>query len=118
MKSSDERSGPYLDRSGSKLGGAYALSSMRRDEFSTGEQRSAHGKSNYSEQIDTERTASMDNGGGESILREALRYGIKETMKVEVTFGNKESSRCGGDEGLRRRVGSWDIARSEGAGSG
>ncbi|KAF7856285.1 hypothetical protein EAF04_009813 [Stromatinia cepivora] len=85
-KQSDERSGP--NRSGSKLGRGYALSSMRRDEFAANETGEGASNSQNDAQGDVERgAAGLDNGSDESILRDAWRYGIKETTEVHVTYG-------------------------------
>ncbi|KAI9645302.1 hypothetical protein NHQ30_006037 [Ciborinia camelliae] len=98
-KSSDERSDSYPNKSGSKSGNAYALSSMRRDEF-TGNGRQP-GDLNYIEQVDNERSATgMDNGSDESILREAWGYGIKETTEVDGTYGKKGEITGDGEIGM------------------
>ncbi|ESZ97236.1 hypothetical protein SBOR_2359 [Sclerotinia borealis F-4128] len=95
MKSTDERSGPYPNKSNSKLGQAYALSSMSRDKFAATKRQPKGSK--YSAQVDSERgVAGMDNGSDESILREAWRFGIKETTEVDISYGKEGEIR--GDE--------------------
>ncbi|APA07333.1 hypothetical protein SS1G_13103 [Sclerotinia sclerotiorum 1980 UF-70] len=89
-KQSNESSGPYPNRSGSKIGHGYALSSMRRDEFAANErgEGTSNSSQNNNAQDDIERDATgLDNGSDESILRDAWRYGIKETTEVHVTYG-------------------------------
>ncbi|TGO08770.1 hypothetical protein BTUL_0192g00040 [Botrytis tulipae] len=111
-KSSDEGSGPYANKSGSKLGGGYALSSLRRDEFSANERIRGGEQSSYNTQVNNERnTSGMDNGSDESILREAWRFGIKETVEVDVSYGREGEidEEMGVSRGVSVREGSSDV---------
>ncbi|KAF7914011.1 uncharacterized protein EAF01_000417 [Botrytis porri] len=119
-KSSDEGSGPYPKKSGGKLGGGYALSSLRRDEFSANERSRAGGKSSHNTQVNSQRSApGMDNGSEESILREAWRFGIKETVEVDVSYGREGEvdEEMGVPRGATVRGGSSDVKGGERASS-
>ncbi|ATZ45203.1 hypothetical protein BCIN_01g00250 [Botrytis cinerea B05.10] len=113
-KSSDEGSGPYPNKSGGKSGGGYVLSSLRRDEFSANERGRVGGRSNYNTQADSERSErGMDNGSDESILREAWRFGIKETVEVDVSYGREGDEEIGVPQGASVRGGSSDARGGE-----
>ncbi|PQE13980.1 hypothetical protein CJF30_00006767 [Rutstroemia sp. NJR-2017a BBW] len=81
-KSSDDHSGP--SKTGARSGPAYVLSSIRHDQFTAGERQKQ-----YSAGGDSERgvsAAGMDNASDESIMRDAWRYGIKETTVVDISY--------------------------------
>lgn len=113
-KSSEEESGPYPNKSGGRSGGGYALSSLRRDEFSANERGRVGGRSNYNTQVDSERSErGMDNGSDESILRDAWRFGIKETVEVDVSYGKEGDEEIGVSRGVSVRGGSSDVRGGE-----
>ncbi|TEY35930.1 hypothetical protein BOTCAL_0574g00050 [Botryotinia calthae] len=113
-KSSDEGSGPYPNKRGGDLGGGYAFSSLRRDEFSANERGRVGGRSNYNTQVDSERSErGMDNGSDESILREAWRLGIKETVEVNVSYGKEGDEEIGVPRGASVRGESSNVRGGE-----
>ncbi|PQE20519.1 hypothetical protein CJF30_00001814 [Rutstroemia sp. NJR-2017a BBW] len=78
-KSSDGGSGP--SNTARNTGPKYALGSVRHNEF-------PHSAAGDSERGFT--SAGMDNASDESILRDAWKYGITETIVVDIVYKNND----------------------------